>query len=512
MSFQLSEVTLESEFDAIWPIHFKAFQDPYNTFSKFFNPIHTSLDEAVTSSKERHVRMWKANPACHWTKVVETKSENVVGATCWMLNVGAHAPNPNGTKKPFVADWHIEGSDERLFAEKLIGGLLGFVAERVARPHVVLSQMMVHPDYRRQGVGTMLIQWGIRKADELGVETVVEAVPYAAPVYEKTGFGRVEQIDIDFTIDNPSDTWKKYQSKTCPAHMSYLHYFNPLQLSTLKACAMVDPTAEAGSNRSGYILHSNDEITRLTLQHQIVKDALNNRLVLASINFSSGPRTILNSCTADGVWLRDLQASIGPQHTFIGTDVEASYFPTNPPSNTSYHAQDATKPWPKDWSGKFDLVHQRFAIAVEGSESDTRLLVQRLIDMVKPGGWIQLVDLQEWISDTDGPAWQDYCICLRDMINAKGWFEELGLVDVHEEIIEVNFGTRDDKNLEAIGKRSALLTKRQVLAAVKTLPPENITVPKERVSTLMEAIEEEFSKDPVNAHTHYKVVWARKPE
>ncbi|KAL1593217.1 hypothetical protein SLS60_010825 [Paraconiothyrium brasiliense] len=225
---------------------------------------------------------------------------------------------------------------------------------------------------------------------------------------------------------------------------------------------MADPTAEPGSGQSGYILHSDDEITHLTLQHQVVKDALNNRLVLAPIDFSSGSLTILDSCTADGkyrqaymmehlprfliclgVWLRDLQASIGPQHTFIGTDIEPSYFPTKFPSNTSYHVQDATKSWPEEWSGKFDLVHQRFAMAVARSAPDTRLLVQRLADMVKPGGWIQLVDLQDWRSDTDGPAWQEYFICLRDMIkcigsslqgieSAKGWFEELGLVDIQK--------------------------------------------------------------------------------
>ncbi|KAL1593218.1 hypothetical protein SLS60_010826 [Paraconiothyrium brasiliense] len=126
MSLQLFEVTSESEFDAIWSIHFKAFHNPYNAFSKFFNPIHTSLDEAVTASKERHVRMRKANKACHWTKVVKTKSN----AACWMLNVGAHAPDP------FVANWHIEGTDEKFFAEKLIGGLQNLVTKRVPRPYV----------------------------------------------------------------------------------------------------------------------------------------------------------------------------------------------------------------------------------------------------------------------------------------------------------------------------------------------------------------------------------------
>jgi hypothetical protein len=125
-------------------------------------------------------------------------------------------------------------------------------------------------------------------------------------------------------------------------------------------------------------------------------------------------------------------------------------------------------------------VHQRFAIAVAGSEPDTKLLVQRLVEMVKPGGWIQIIDLQEWKSDADGRAWQDYFTCLSDMIkvvgsslqrvdSVRGWFDELGLVGVEEKVIEMNFGMRVDKEMEAIGKRSALLTARQVLEVVQSM-------------------------------------------
>ncbi|KAF1959460.1 hypothetical protein CC80DRAFT_440970 [Byssothecium circinans] len=221
MELRLSEVTSEEEFDAIWPVDFKAFHNPHNTFSKFFNPIHTTLDEAINVSKERHIRMWKVNPACHWIKVMDVESRSVLGAACWGINIGEHAPKPNAEKKAFNAGWHIEGSEEKLFAEKLIGGLMEFIAERVARPHIVLNQMIVHPDYRRYGIGRMLIEWGVREADKHGVETVIESVPFAAPVYEKCGFGRLEQIGIDFSVENPSDTWKKYQSEDTRAFLMW---------------------------------------------------------------------------------------------------------------------------------------------------------------------------------------------------------------------------------------------------------------------------------------------------
>jgi hypothetical protein len=147
MIFKLEEVTSPSEFDEIWPVHFKAFRTPYNTYSKFFNPIHTTLDAAIESSKAQHIQMWEGNPACHWIKATETGSGKVVSAACW--NIILDVQPPIEKMKPFVASWHVDGSDEKAFAEKLIGGLRGFVAERMTRPHLGLchrSRRNIHAD------------------------------------------------------------------------------------------------------------------------------------------------------------------------------------------------------------------------------------------------------------------------------------------------------------------------------------------------------------------------------
>jgi SAM-dependent methyltransferase len=187
--------------------------------------------------------------------------------------------------------------------------------------------------------------------------------------------------------------------------------------------------------------------------------------------------------SGQGLWIRDLQSSISPndfQHNYTGTDIEASYFPKDNPKNTRYQVQDITKPWPADWTAKFDLVHQRLALVVPGNEESTLKVLRGYINLLKPGGWIQLVEVRQWTRETDGQAFKDLNVCLADMIqsigsslkhidNAKGWLEDLGLVDVQEETAEANYGTREDKKIQEIAKRSILTTAGSILGITSSM-------------------------------------------
>lgn len=53
------------------------------------------------------------------------------------------------------------------------------------------------------------------------------------------------------------------------------------------------------SNDTGYFLASDDEISRLSNQHNVIKDAMGG-LLLAPIDLSAKPLRILDSATADG--------------------------------------------------------------------------------------------------------------------------------------------------------------------------------------------------------------------
>jgi hypothetical protein len=137
MVLTVEEVRNGAEFDAIWPMHFQAFQNPYNSYSKFFNPVHTTLDAAIEVSKARHIAMWEANPASHWIKVTDQETKHVIGAALWELNqLGYTAGDIERFKTSFKASQHVEGSEEKLFAEKLIRGLRSTVMETIKGPHM----------------------------------------------------------------------------------------------------------------------------------------------------------------------------------------------------------------------------------------------------------------------------------------------------------------------------------------------------------------------------------------
>jgi GNAT superfamily N-acetyltransferase len=51
-----------------------------------------------------------------------------------------------------------------------------------------LDMLGTHPDYRKRGAGSMLVQWGCDLADREGVAAYVDASKAGAPLYEKFGF------------------------------------------------------------------------------------------------------------------------------------------------------------------------------------------------------------------------------------------------------------------------------------------------------------------------------------
>jgi hypothetical protein len=54
--------------------------------------------------------------------------------------------------------------------------------------------------------------------------------------------------------------------------------------------------------------------------------------------------------------------------------------------------QNLVEPFPAEWNDGFDLVHQRFVTPLF-VENEVQPIVARLVGAVKPGGWIQLVEM-----------------------------------------------------------------------------------------------------------------------
>ena len=110
-------------------------------------------------------------------------------------------------------------------------------------------------------------------------------------------------------------------------------------------------------------------------------------------------------------------------------------------------------PWPASLQNSFDLVHSRYSLAGAGTYP-LRKVVEAEVGLLKPGGWIQLeeMDLARTIQvNPNGPAAQDTYVLLSEIFRIlgagdgfaskiKGWLIETGLVDVQEHELIVDMG------------------------------------------------------------------------
>jgi hypothetical protein len=84
----------------------------------------------------------------------------------------------------------------------------------------------------------------------------------------------------------------------------------------------------------------------------------------------------------------------------IGTDVTNERFPATPSQGVTLTVQNSLGPWPDSFVQFFDLVHQRLVLLGTGAKS--KECVVALTSLVRPGGWIQLVELEDGSAEPSG--------------------------------------------------------------------------------------------------------------
>ncbi|KAG7441924.1 S-adenosyl-L-methionine-dependent methyltransferase [Guyanagaster necrorhizus] len=145
---------------------------------------------------------------------------------------------------------------------------------------------------------------------------------------------------------------------------------------------------------SKYVLPADAaEHERLLLQHKVLNRAFQNRLVLAPVNLDKA-QFVLDSGTGAGVWLTDLSLRISPSSILHGIDIEGRLFPSGPAGIVSFSINSVTN-LPPEWSGRFDLVHQRLLLAAL-TNVEWPKAVEEMFKALRPGGWIQLGEAGPW--------------------------------------------------------------------------------------------------------------------
>lgn len=202
-------------FDVIWAANY----DPYDPIMQVFFPVLGYTISDITKSKEEgRQRLWeshvKMGEASNWLYVEEVFTGKMVGCAQWEVHL--KNPFPQAPEK-METHWWPEGSKGKEFSEKLLDQVYGARYSWMARPHLALNWMCCIPSYRRRGVGSLIMQWGIDKAEELGLEAYLEASAMGKPLYEKFGFGLLFRFAYDTTKSNADDEWRRLEHDLTPS-------------------------------------------------------------------------------------------------------------------------------------------------------------------------------------------------------------------------------------------------------------------------------------------------------
>ena len=180
-----------------------------------------------------------------------------------------------------------------------------------------------------------------------------------------------------------------------------------------------------------------------------------------------------------GYWLRDMEDILGKPHTSVGTDITEAFFPSNLPESISLRVHSMHKPWPESWRGTFDLVHQRYGLAAAG-ELTPQGVVTNLVNLLRPGGWIQLVEADFNDCTMTGPVMTQTHKLYRELFDImgsgsmyaqemRGWLQDAGLEHVELRNYDIRLGAQHpDPKLAAIGIETTCQVSSMMVHLAKT--------------------------------------------
>ncbi|KAI0378769.1 acyl-CoA N-acyltransferase [Hypomontagnella monticulosa] len=131
----------------------------------------------------KNLRDRERDPHDIWIKVVDSTTGKIVAASNWKVFLNSGAPNESDEVPP---EW-LEGEVLEK-ASKIMGVWNEARRKENPGPHIHLHICFTDPDYRRQGLGSMMMQWGCDLADQLFLPGWIEASSEGNFLYKKFGF------------------------------------------------------------------------------------------------------------------------------------------------------------------------------------------------------------------------------------------------------------------------------------------------------------------------------------
>ena len=234
MPLELRQVASASEVPEIvegW-IKYEAHKTP-TLESIDWGTDESSHEDRLEDLSARHWFRHSTTPGSVWLKVVDTDlGDKVVAASRWIIHTRTASSE---AQRPARAYWLPPGTVRRFY--DAIRNNFSAVRNGPTRqtPHVrkpvarfnrmEMETKLDKPDlttnytvaeHRRRSANTLMIERGTRKADELGLETWLEATPLGSLIYSKHGFGFLYMVELHPSAElrEDNDEWRHWEEAT----------------------------------------------------------------------------------------------------------------------------------------------------------------------------------------------------------------------------------------------------------------------------------------------------------
>ncbi|KAJ3820987.1 hypothetical protein F5880DRAFT_1486967 [Lentinula raphanica] len=142
------------------------------------------------------------------------------------------------------------------------------------------------------------------------------------------------------------------------------------------------------------------ESRRLDAQHRFITTLFEGKLSTAPTNLTTGDR-VLESAAGTGIWALEFFEENRADGVILDIeciDISSAQFPANHPPELHFSIHSIVNLPNPNWSDIFAYAHQRLLLFAM-NESLWRLAVSELFRVIRPGGWVELVEID---LDLDG--------------------------------------------------------------------------------------------------------------
>jgi len=189
-----------SDLEAVARVQFAAFASD-NGFPVIF-PQGATLT-SITHFVHSYESDMENDPTCHIMLVKEALTGELAGVAVWHFYpprsqdeidnemLMENFPLPDDANKE-VGNRLIHNSTRK--RHEIVAAAIG-----AHQPYAYLAMVGTSPKYQHQGAASLLLNWGIERADDHGLASYVEGTSAGLRLYEKHGFKEVAQLQLDLS-------------------------------------------------------------------------------------------------------------------------------------------------------------------------------------------------------------------------------------------------------------------------------------------------------------------------